>query len=420
MKKAAAFLLAILTLLILCSCSANTPSGSSSSRAEPPAPAKNSFKTKAQKLSELPRGDAPADGTLAAVSTGGGKWGYIRKDGSFAIEPDYLEAGDFSCGLAAVAVNDPEKGIVYGYLEPSGEFAEYLHPDFSSASAFSQEGIARVRDQESDYFYINTSGTLAFPERILDFGKSFYEPFVNTFSFATDFKNGAAVVIDHDPILNKDHTLLISSKGKILYEFANKYCEDPLFSVAEAIPDENGNCIVGVISGEKTLFGVISAQGGKVLIEPAYEELLPASEGIFAAKKDGYWGYIDQNGAVTHDFAFEDALPFSGNAAPAKYQGKWGIVGKDGAWLIEPYFDDVSRGGFCEGFLAFQKDERWGFLREDATVLLGQTFASVTDFSQGAAFFTAENSRWGIVNSEGEVIVEPSFAAVSRFCPENG
>ena len=420
MKKTVAFLLTILMLLLFCSCSGQAPASSASSQAAPPAPAKQSFQTKEQKFSDLPRAEAEADEMLAAVSPGGGKWGYIRKDGSYAIEPKFLEAGDFSAGLAAVAVNDREKGILYGYIEPSGEFAEYLRADYTFASGFSQEGIARVRDGESEYFYINRSGTLAFPERILDYGESFYEPFVNAFSFATDFKNGAAVVIDHDPIQNKDHYLLISSEGKILCEFAKKYCEDELFSVASALPDEEGNCIVGIKSGAKTLFGVISKNGGTVLIEPQYEELLPCSQGLFAAKKDGFWGYIDRNGETVQDYAFEEALPFSGDAAPVKYKGKWGILGCDGSWLIEPYFDSVSENGFSEGILAFEKGGKWGYLCEDGTVLTGQTFAFASDFSGGVAFFRNESGFWGLLSVEGAVILEPAFAAVGRFTGEKG
>ena len=109
MKRASAFLLCVLMILSFCACSDRKNGVSSSSVAPPPAPAKSGFSTKELMLSEIPRAQAVSDDTLAAVSPGGGKWGYIGKDGSFAIEPIYLDAGDFSSGVAAVAVNDTEK-----------------------------------------------------------------------------------------------------------------------------------------------------------------------------------------------------------------------------------------------------------------------------------------------------------------------
>ena len=114
MKRASAFLLCVLMILSFCACSDRKNGASSSSVAPPPAPAKSGFSTKELMLSEIPRAQAVSDDTLAAVSPGGGKWGYIGKDGSFAIEPIYLDAGDFSSGVAAVAVSDTEKGILYG------------------------------------------------------------------------------------------------------------------------------------------------------------------------------------------------------------------------------------------------------------------------------------------------------------------
>lgn len=415
MKRASAFLLCVLMILSFCACSDRKNGASSSSVAPPPAPAKSGFSTKELMLSEIPRAQAVSDDTLAAVSPGGGKWGYIGKDGSFAIEPIYLDAGDFSSGVAAVAVSDTEKGILYGYLTKDGEFASYLHPNFTSASRFSHEGIARVREGESEYFYINKNGTLAFPERIVNFGDHFYEPYVNSFSFATDFKNGTAVVIDHDPVLNKDHVFLLSCEGKAIFEFPAKYCKDDLFSVANSIRDEAGNCIVGTQSGEKVLYGLIRSDNGEEVSAPIYEELLPCSENLYAAKKDGLWGYIDHTGAVIHYFTFEDALPFYGDVAPVKYKGKWGIFGNDGAWMIEPYFDDVSSTGFSEGILAYEKDGKWGYLKSDGSVLLGQAFSSAGDFSEGVAFFQAGSSLWGLLNEKGEIILEPAFTEVHCF-----
>ena len=46
-----------------------------------------------------------------------GRWGFIRPDGSVAIEPRFDVAWDFSHGLALVGIDGK-----YGYIDSSGSY----------------------------------------------------------------------------------------------------------------------------------------------------------------------------------------------------------------------------------------------------------------------------------------------------------
>jgi len=99
---------------------------------------------------------------LAAVSK---KWGFIDKNGSMVIKPEFDKAESFSEGLAAVAVNGK-----WGYIDKAGKFA--IEPRFNEAEAFT-EGLAFVKvggddanairdvsgfDAEGRWGYIDISG----------------------------------------------------------------------------------------------------------------------------------------------------------------------------------------------------------------------------------------------------------------------
>jgi hypothetical protein len=73
-----------------------------------------------------------------------GRWGFIDQKGTFVIEPQFIEAFDFSEGLAAVRirqVNAPQAQWLCGYIDRTGNVV--IEPRFDGAFDFS-DGIARV------------------------------------------------------------------------------------------------------------------------------------------------------------------------------------------------------------------------------------------------------------------------------------
>ena len=77
----------------------------------------------------------------AAVKMGG-KWGFIKTDGEFAIEPEYDDAKSFACGLAPVLVEDK-----WGYINLDKEFI--VPAVLYEAQSFSEKGSAFVKEEYS-------------------------------------------------------------------------------------------------------------------------------------------------------------------------------------------------------------------------------------------------------------------------------
>ena len=118
-------------------------------------------------------GGRPFHGGLAPVQVNGmalmgtgapEQWGYIGKDGAFVLEPQYESAGDFSGGLACVAVGDR-----HGYIDKTGRWVIEL-PDGTVPrtdwSAFSA-GLAAVW-QGDKAGYIDRHGTMVIAPRFFD------------------------------------------------------------------------------------------------------------------------------------------------------------------------------------------------------------------------------------------------------------
>ncbi len=75
-------------------------------------------------------------GGLKPVKNNEGKYGYINESGGVVIEYQFMNAFDFSEGLAAVQVSGR-----YGYINQNGEII--INPQFFRAGPFS-EGLAAV------------------------------------------------------------------------------------------------------------------------------------------------------------------------------------------------------------------------------------------------------------------------------------
>ena len=86
---------------------------------------------------------------LAGVMDPDEKWGYIDKEGYWAIEPKYDGTWDFNNGIAMVTYKDR-----YGYIDTKGNWV--VEPQFDEAEEF-ENGLAMVRLGNKEG-YIDTEG----------------------------------------------------------------------------------------------------------------------------------------------------------------------------------------------------------------------------------------------------------------------
>lgn len=152
-------------------------------------------------------------------------FGYVDKTGKCVIEAKYVEAEEFSEGLALVRKSSA-MDMQYGYINEHGE--EVIPCKYTRASKFN-EGYAWVSESnkwntegEFEYYYIDKNGNNVFKR---------------TFKATGNFSNGyAPVLIDGEIYVAPNHDIMqkwryIDTKGRIAsneiydyaYEFSNGY-----------------------------------------------------------------------------------------------------------------------------------------------------------------------------------------------------
>ena len=290
-----------------------------------------------------------------------GKAGYVDREGRLIIKPRFMRAWEFSGDLAPVQLsNKPE----FGYVNKQGDFA--IGPWHGTASVFS-EGLGRIsRSTEGQGFIDRTGKTIIQPK----------------FAFAGSFSDGLAQVILEDCVPKVDCGLIgfIDKSGNLVvrpqFRAANDFHEgraavkrgsdewtfidktgaeitkqrfkaDLKHSLVVTTDFSEG--LAGVKVGGK--WGFIDTKG-EMVISPQFDEAGKFSEGLAAVFSQCRWGYIDKTGAFVIKPQFKFALEFSeglavvdphpaneGPCPPGKSHGKLGYINRSGKLVIEPQFD---------------------------------------------------------------------------------
>ena len=223
-----------------------------------------------------------------------GKYGYVRGNGSWAIEPQFDSARDFSDGLAAVRIGDK-----CGYVGYDGSWA--IEPQFDSFNSFSG-GLAKV-EVKGKYGYIRSDGSWAF------------EP---QFDSAIGFSGGFARV------RVGDKEGYVRADGSWVFEpqFDNAW----YFSEGIAKVEVDGK------------YGYVRSDGSWAF-EPKFEDASAFSEGILMLKADGKYGLFHKNGNCIADIIYDTIKSPKEGYIRVSRNNKWGYMRPDGSFLVVPKFD---------------------------------------------------------------------------------
>ena len=199
-----------------------------------------------------------------------GQWGYINRQGTYVINPQFKSAEFFFDNLARV-VSQNDK---VGYINDKGLFA--IADKYQDGTRFS-EGLAFVLSEEGKISCINTNGEVVFdlPETVSEAGY---------------FNNGVALISENGK------TGYVDKSGKTI--IPTQY-ESGFFA-------SNGN-IIGVKQNDKWGFAGLD---GKIAINPQFEDLSSPTQFAIAVRKAK--GNPVANNAPL--LKFEDAVVANRNA----------------------------------------------------------------------------------------------------------
>lgn len=224
-------------------------------------------------------------------------YGFIDKNGKMAVQKNYLDATDFSEGLAWV-MNREERG----YINKNGKFV--IKWDTTGFGSVFSEGLAAISDTSDRFGFIDKTGKL-----VIDY----------QFDEVTRFIEGVARV----NILSKWG--FIDKSGKVVV--------DPKYDFSYDFVD--GFCFVGIPDPEtlNPLWGVINKGGGEV-VDFQYSDVRNFSEGIGAVKFNEKWKYIDYFGNQVINKLFNNCDSFKDGLAWAESDEKIGFINPFGEFEV--------------------------------------------------------------------------------------
>ena len=258
-------------------------------------------------------------GGLAAVRVMD-RWGYVayQEEGiRMAIAPRFLQAKDFSEGLAAVEESEDA---------PVADGTEVVNEVKSEEEAKKSQAPAA-------WGYILPSGKL--------WGRL-------DFAVAGDFLDGRAVV---QGLGENMPFVLIDSKIKT--RTTKNYGGLVLLGEKRVAWRQSGGW--GLMDLQERVLEIrpgIKNQDGEGVGQDVLEAVGPYGNDRAPAKEPGgKWGYLDLEGKWAIEPRFERALVFHGGLAPAKEPGgKWGYLKPDGSWALEPKYTKAR--AFTDGLAA--------------------------------------------------------------------
>lgn len=356
------------------------------------------------------------------------KYAFIDETGKELTGFDYVDAGEFSDGMAWV---QKEKDGLFGYVNSTGELvlpAQYLNNwDFRNGRALiSNKKFNRYMGLSRDivYGYINIAGDTVIA--------------MDNF-FGGTYGNGMA------PVLNKsERYVYIDTSG------------NPVFDKSFDNADEFAHGIAPAAKNKK--WGFIDTTG-EFVIQPAYDsykfvyrynsisELFDyrdksytTDEGYYIVSKGDNWGFINTSGEIVLDFDFADVgVPKNGLVDIKKvknkekyktnyYEGIFDL--KQSKLVIEPKYDEIRKLADHSSEVSYA-DSPWykvgidtdpenydtelnGIINIKTGYYLEPKFEDIQAPSEGLIAVKLDG-LWGWADLEGNIKIKPKYYHVGEF-----
>ncbi|HEY1053972.1 MAG TPA: WG repeat-containing protein, partial [Emticicia sp.] len=387
------------------------------------------------------------------------KVGFIDSTGKVIIKPQFLNADNFSEGLAAARING-----TYGYIDETGAFA--IEAKYDYATPF-QEGLAIVY-LDGQPFYIDKEGKKPFDvhyPRIRPF--KYGRAQVGTYAGKTGFINqegklvidtvfkrinsfieGLAVVrgLNHQEYEDEEKGLkknfevgVIDTLGRFIIPYGKykdiKDLVNGYFKID--IPEEPWDTLEGF-----TLQTGFVDKKGKLIIARDYRNSSQidgdVNSGLVAININKPWlsedkrftysddksydGFMNLKGEIViNDTTFYDVEDFSENRAFVKSNDKYSLIDTKGKILADTAYVNI-KGKFRNGKAFVETEDGWGLIDTTGNFILKPIFEDITtgEIVDDYFFFESEepdkkgnyHNLIGVAKTDGKVLIMPAMQQV--------
>lgn len=151
---------------------------------------------------------------------------------------------------------------------------------------------------------------------------------------------------------------------------------------------------------------------GLFKIKPTFDDALHFSEGMAAVKIGEKWGFVDTDGRLVIEPKFENAYYFTEGVAIAELKGLGTVlIDKSGKVLASDVVGTIS---ISQGRVAFERNDKTGYLDLQGHVIIPATYDGGLEFSEGFAA-VEKADKWGYIDRAGQLVIPIKYETAGRF-----
>ncbi|MFM7672901.1 MAG: WG repeat-containing protein [Bacteroidota bacterium] len=161
---------------------------------------------------------------------------------------------------------------------------------------------------------------------------------------------------------------------------------------------------------------------GIPLLDKKYNDISLFQDDLYIVKRNGLFGLLNKGFNEIIPCQFED-YEFSGNRIAFLKNEKWAFFTPTGQQLTPFDFDEINISGEAgyfrstfdsEGMGIVKKDEKWGLIDTNGSIILPIKFESIAEFSEGLVA-VSDNSLWGFYDKKGNIKIPCIYENVGKF-----
>lgn len=327
-------------------------------------------------------------------------WGYADYSGNLVVPTKFHDANFFAENMGRVRLNG-----LYGYINTQGQTV--IPHIYINASDFSG-GLALVTDTSNIQHFINKEGivVLELPENI-----ALAEPFQNGLSKISRFKIERKIIKEKGKGKSKAFIPSETIKENSSYSMGfmdtlGKIIIEPSF---DDLSDFDASGVARFMRNGK--MGLIM-QNGTVILKEKYNYIGPFCEDLAIAKEGDDYGYINRKGNWVIKPRFENGGDFSDGLAPVTMGKQWGYINHEGKFLINPIFDFAE--SFSEGMAGIVLGRKWGMINTKGEMTIRNIFQDYAPFRDGLAAVKLKEG-WGYIDQTGNMVILPQYNIAGSF-----
>ncbi|ELR71271.1 hypothetical protein C900_02886 [Fulvivirga imtechensis AK7] len=147
------------------------------------------------------------------------------------------------------------------------------------------------------------------------------------------------------------------------------------------------------------------------MVKPAfssdrYQEVRAPSEGFYAAKIDGKYGFIDAQNRLRIANRYDEAGSFSEGLAAVKLMGRWGFIDKLERLVIQPLYNKEAI--FKNGLAVVSNDKGSGLITPEGKPACPFDFDAIERLDNGR-FIAKKGNKTGLINESGRIIINVKY-----------